>query len=61
MIIVFTIWIVGGTFRKMRNSFGRPTSPTKEFVNQKRPRDNDGKIREDYFEGSIIFGIEWSK
>ena len=23
--------------------------------------DNDGKIREDYFEGSKIFGIEWSK
>ena len=23
--------------------------------------DNDGKIREDYFEGSKILGIEWSK
>ena len=23
--------------------------------------DNDGKLREDYFKGSKIFGIEWSK
>ena len=23
--------------------------------------DNDGQLREDYFKGSKIFGIEWSK